>query len=151
MKTIAILLSAMLLAAPAFAGSWGKGSFENDDALDWATECATGSGAKPLTAVFDRVQNSKVVEAADGAAAVAAAEVVAAALGTQVQGIPAELGRWLEKQRKSELVAQAAAARQALEKVEDAKTSELAQMWAQSGSTRWLANVRDLESRLGNH
>jgi hypothetical protein len=151
MKTIVTALLTLLLAASAHAGAWGAGSFDNDDALDWTNECVTGHGAQPLALVFERVSRSKIVEASDGAAAIAAAEVVAAALGKRGQGFPAELGRWLEKQPAPELIAQAAASRQALAKVEDARTSELRQLWGEGKSTQWLAKVKDLESRLGRH
>lgn len=148
MKRLVSLLLPILLAGPVYAGSWGSGSFENDDAMDWINECLAGSGAKPLTTVFSRVKNAKFVEAPDGAAAVAAAEVVAAALGKQVQGFPEELRRWLAKQPKSELIAQAGAAKLALKKVQDPKSSELQQLWAEGKSTQWVVNVKDLESRL---
>jgi hypothetical protein len=151
MKSLAIALFAAMLATSAYAGSWGAGSFENDDALDWVNQCVNGAGAQPLIAVFDRVKGSQLVEAPDGASAIAAAEVVAAALGKPGPGFPAELRGWLAKQPKSEIAAQATAAKRALKKVEDAQASELRQMWAEGKTTQWLSNVKGLEARLGSN
>ena len=150
MNRLAIALLVAMLATSAYAGSWGSGSFENDDALDWANQCVNGSGAQPLIAVFDRVKSSQVVEAPDGASAIAASEVIAAALGKPGQGLPSELRAWLARQPKSEIVAQAAAAKRALKKVEDARTSELQQLWAEDKTSQWLSNVKALEARLGS-
>lgn len=149
MKTLATLLLAASFAGPASAGAWGAGSFENDDAMDWVAECVAGSGAQPVIAAFAKVQGASLVEAPDGSAAVAAAEVVAAALGKPRPGLPAELAGWLAKQPKPAIAAQASAARRALRKIEDPKASELRQLWSEGKSAQWLADVKDLETRLG--
>ena len=61
---------------------------------------------------------------------------------------PAELGRWMSRQPKAALTAQASAARQALRKIENAKTSELRQLWDEGKSAQWLADVKGLQARL---
>ncbi len=63
-------------------GAWGTGSFDNDDAADLLTE-VTGDGDLSLVReVFDNVPTStEYVEAPDASQAIAAAEIVAAALG----------------------------------------------------------------------
>lgn len=80
---IAVGLVMTALSGSASAGAWGSGSFENDDALDLSTNLAQ----QPDTALVYQTLRGAVrdrtayLEAPDGSAAVAAAEVVAALKG----------------------------------------------------------------------
>ena len=76
-------------------GAFGPGSFENDDALDFAAELEA-SGAAALSEVLERaVGGDGVRDAGLGAAALAAAEVVAALAGRPSGELPDEVKLWV--------------------------------------------------------
>jgi hypothetical protein len=149
MKVAAALLVALLVAPLAHAGAWGEGSFENDDALDWVAECVSSKGIAQVAQAFDAVLESDYIESPDGSAAVAAAEVVAAALGRPSTNLPLELRSWLQRQSLPALAKLASAARKVLVRIQDPKISELRQLWAEGEDGKWQAAVADLSARLG--
>ncbi len=141
-------------------GAWGAGSFENDTASDWAADLASGGG---LDMVRDTLHTAaacppgEYLESDEGAAALAAAEVVAAAKGRPLTAVamgssgPHALA-WAKAHPaagKAELVALAL---DALDRVEGAE-SELSELWAAelgagAGSREWFGEVEDLRNRL---
>ena len=60
-------------------GAWGRGSFDNDDAADWALELEAADNLLPLADAFDLPTG--YLEAPDGCIALAAAEVLLALAG----------------------------------------------------------------------
>ena len=149
MKRLAVALTFALVLTGAHAGAWGDGSFDNDDALDWAGDCVRATSPAVVKAAFDRVLDAKVVEAPDASAAIAAAEVVAASLGKPSPALPADLKAWLAGQPRAQIASQAALANRALTKIEDARQSELRQLWSEGKANRWLNNVQALQTRIG--
>lgn len=148
-RLISLLLS-LFLSASAVAGAWGEGSFENDDALDWTSECAHSSGAKMVHATLNSAVKAKYLEAPEASAAVAAAEVIAAAKGKPSAKLPKELEAWLGRQSKTALANLAPLARQVLKKVLDPKSSELRQLWSEGKKNHWESSITELEARLAN-
>jgi hypothetical protein len=148
-KRLPVLALGLLLltrVAPA-AGPWGVGSFDNDDALDWASECTSAKSIAPVSSALAVANRNKAIEAPDGAAAVAAAEVVATALGHPSPKLPPQLREWVKRQPVAQLVALAPSARTALTRVANPETSELAKSW--SGKPNgWSEAIADLQSRL---
>lgn len=71
-------------------GTWGSSVFENDAAEDWMGELLE-EGRSPLIDQALRAVERGSTEADDCAAALAAAEVVAAARGWPVRGFPKDL------------------------------------------------------------
>jgi hypothetical protein len=142
---IAIVLGA---ESSARAGAWGDGSFDNDEALDWAATCAAAKSTSPVRDALQGALRGKYLEAPQGSSAVAAAEVVAAARGKPSPKLPAELAAWIKRQPAQELSRLAPLARKALKRVRDPKTSELRQLWDEGKPARWLEAISDLESRL---
>jgi hypothetical protein len=141
---------ATLVASSAFAGAWGIGSFDNDDALDWLSELEAAASPAVLTAALSGIDaKAKYVEAPDCSIALASAEVVAAAHGRPSKTLPAEATAWLKRVRPSispELLQQA---RTAVAFCRDHANSELRQLWADSKDFQgWLADTADLSSRL---
>ncbi len=133
------------LCSNIFAGAWGTGSFENDDALDWADELErVGSHAVIFTTLTTAVQAS-YLEAPEGSAALAAAEVVAALSGNPTKMLPEGLAAWVthKKPPTAELVR---LANKAITAVTNSSKSELYQLW--EGSDEWLQKIADLRSRL---
>lgn len=75
-------------------GAWGVGSFENDDAGDWVWELEEAGDGSFLVDTLQPVADAaadKYVEVGEAACALAAAEVVAAALGQPGDDLPASV------------------------------------------------------------
>lgn len=130
-------------------GAWGHRSFENDSALDWLGELVDGD-AEALAEILEAVGGAgddEYVDVDAASAALAAAELVAAALGKGGDRLNEEAGRWLEAHRDAALEVGAAAARRAVERV--VRRSELRELWDESGdASAWHADVRELLHRL---
>lgn len=148
MKRSAFLLTILLTCTICFAGAWGAGSFDNDDALDWVNMCIESKGSKVVASALNAALHSNSLDAPDGAAAVAAAEVVAAAGGKPGKIFPKELGNWLDRQPKQELAKLAPLARKALIRIKDPRVSELGQLWQESSDKQWDSAIAELEKRL---
>lgn len=150
MNRLLLLLLCVLFSASAHAGAWSEGSFENDDALDWVTECTQGAGTTAVSKALSAAVKAKYLEAPEASAAVAAAEVVAAARGKPNPSLPKELAAWIERQPKAQLASLAPLARQALKKVLDPQDSELKRIWAEGKGNRWESRMAELDARLGS-
>jgi hypothetical protein len=148
MKRFTVLLAALLMCSVCLAGAWGPGTFDNDDALDWAHACTESKGNSVVASALEIAMQPGALQSPEGAAAVAAAEVVAAAKGKPSKGLPDELSDWLEHQPKQEIAKLAPLARKALARVKDPRISELSQLWKESGGKQWAKTVAELEARL---
>jgi hypothetical protein len=149
MKTTLPLLLCLLLLSTAQAGAWGEGSFENDDALDWVARCTQSSGIALLSLTLNAIVEAEYIEAPDGSAAVAAVEVVAAALGKPSTKLPAELRAWIQRQSADKISQLAPLAKKALGRIQDPKVSELKQLWSEGKPNKWNAAIAELSARLG--
>jgi hypothetical protein len=126
-------------------GAWGYKSFQNDSALDWLSDLIHG-GAPVLGAALDAI-GEEYVEADEASAALAAAEIVAAALGKGDDRLDEDAATWLKENRDAARKVNPARARQAVERV--FAKSELRELWDESGAaTEWHADVRELLERL---
>jgi len=124
-------------------GAWGPGSFENDAALDWVWELDEDLDASALRRALAAVYDGESDEEA-----VAAAEVVAAALGRPTAApTPDEVTEWIERADgfvDDDLRIQALAA---VQYVRD--RSALRGLWLESGGGEaWLAAIDELAARL---
>lgn len=128
-------------------GAWGHGSFDNDDAGDWVWKLEEASDFDVVRSALEGVvSESEYLEAPICSEAVAAAEIVAAALGHPVAELPDEAGAWVEEHRDvpPDVVV---LARQALAAI--AAKSELRDLWAESGHlTEWQRSMADLAARI---
>jgi hypothetical protein len=130
-------------------GAWGAGSFENDDASDWAWELEE-LGLEAIETAFTAVTKTGegYLEAPDGSYAIAAAEVVAALRGRASSGdLPEEVETFVAARPEidDELLQ---LARKALSRVL-ADNSELRDLWKESDSfAEWKGLVTDLQTRL---
>lgn len=148
MKRLIVLVASLLACGVCLAGAWGPGTFDNDDALDWMQLCTESKGSAVVAATLDTAMQSGVLEAPEGAAAVAAAEVVAAAQGKPGSALPKELSNWLSRQPKQEIAKLAPLAKKALAKVLDPNMSELAQLSSVSPDKQWVTAIAELDARL---
>ncbi len=125
-------------------GAWGAGTFDNDDALDWLDDLMDGAD----DAIRDALESTGAdpLEAPDASSALAAAEVVAAALGHPAADLPGEVSDWLEEHGTKQAAALAPLARQAVERV--SANSELKDLWDEGDPAGWNAAVDDLRQRL---
>lgn len=122
-------------------GAWGKGSFDNDSALDWMGELVEGDD---LALVMETLALRG--DATQGADVLAAAEVVAALNGRPLDRLPEELGEWLV----DKAALGRAVTRKAIEAVEWVwGFSELRELWEDAGKLdAWGAELAKLRHRL---
>jgi hypothetical protein len=131
-------------------GATGAGSFENDDAMDWASDLSASSDWSVVEGAFARVLNlgpDDYLEAPEAAVALAAAEVVAAAVDAPAQDLPGAVTQWLETHRDDVSHEHASDASESVKRV--AGNSELLDLWTQTGDpSDWRSAVADLQNRL---
>jgi hypothetical protein len=132
-------------------GTWGEKSIENDAAADALAELEAG-GIAELRRILSNVADTaedEYLDVDDGSAAIAAAEIVAAASGHGRDRVPKRLGAWLDANASLVGPADVTLARRAVERVL-AENSELRGLWDERGpDTAWHADVRRLLLQLG--
>lgn len=127
-------------------GAWGTGAFDNDDASDWVYELEDGGIDAIESALDDAIRSSDLSSPTD-ANAIAAAEVVAAAIGRPVPGLREDIAALVVDVAPSITPEHAERARTAVERVLNA--SELAELWAETDNDgEWRALIQDLIGRL---
>lgn len=129
-------------------GTWGVHSFDNDVAMDWATEAALG-GRDALAAALEAVLGADELDADLVAQGLAAAEVVASTLGRPHD---AEAARIAANLRASHAEARALAEAAGHVIMRATGTgSELRQLWEDAGPDEfdaWIASLTSLRARL---
>jgi Domain of unknown function (DUF4259) len=128
-------------------GTWNTEHFDNDTAMDWIYDFSLAPYESTLEAAFTQVLNSKdFIDADDGAIALAAAEVIAAAKGKTGSSWPEDIDIPNDLRIPAAMVAQAL---QAIDAVAGSDTSELKELWMESNDYEgWQAAVDDLKTRL---
>ena len=135
----------------ALAGAWDVGPFDNDDALDWVWELSESDDLSVVkNALQSAINTSGYLEAPTGSIALAAAEVVAALKGKPRAQLPAEVSAWVENYESEVDDSLVQAARQAIVQVQNAESSELAQLWSDSPEllNQWHKDLANLVQRL---
>lgn len=131
-------------------GAWGHESFANDSALDWLETLVRGEPAL-LTATLERAADAEneYLEVDESAAALAAAELVAAAFGRGCDRLPDKARAWVRVHGQVACEAGTDRARRAVQRV--FQDSELRELWEENGEdTEWHADVRELLRRLSD-
>jgi hypothetical protein len=147
--TIRSLLVVMLFSATTmFAGAWGPGSFENDDALDWVQNHLKPRGQRAVDeAIRSVVENSVYLQAPSCSRAIAACEVIAAAQGRGSDGTPKEIVFLASKLPAKQADGLRSNARRALDKI--LANSELKDLWSDSRAyDKWKAAMVELKGRI---
>lgn len=129
-------------------GTWGYGSFENDDAMDWVAELETNLDDAAIVEALNEVveEAEDYIEAPTCAIAIAAVEVVAALNGKPLDELPDEVEDWLQDRPapNSSLLARA---HQTLKVI--LAESELKDIWkASEDFEEWKGAVEELLDRL---
>ncbi|MBA3658437.1 MAG: DUF4259 domain-containing protein [Gemmatimonadales bacterium] len=131
-------------------GTWGGGSFENDDARDWLTRLLASDDLAVVAAALEAATESGgYLMAPEASEAVAAAEIVAALLGRPASSLPDAISAWVAARQVSDAAPLALAATRALDVVENG--SELRDLWQEAGGPSlesWRRAIYDLRSRL---
>ena len=128
-------------------GAWGAESFENDDAADWSSGLEGADSFEVVRQALS-VTEAPYVEAPDGSMAVAAAEVVAAALGRPSASLPDAVREWVVANGSMAEPGDGSAALAAVFRVRS-DGSELRELWNEAGSEDWNRCLTDLSERLG--
>jgi hypothetical protein len=131
-------------------GAWGEKAFENDGAMDWLAELEPLGVAAIHRALSTAAETSgdDYLDVDDGTAAIAAAEIVAAARGKGRDRVPKRLFAWLDANAAAIGSDVLALARRAVERVLGAN-SELRALWDEGGvDNAWRGEVRELLVRL---
>ena len=129
-------------------GARGTGSFDNDDAGDWAVELEEAEGTGAITAAFDAVLEvgDDFLELPDAGVGIAAADVVAALLGRPSPDLPPEVAAWVAGKPPPEAGLVKKAQKVVRRVLED---SELKELWSESaGADQWRQGVEELLRRL---
>jgi hypothetical protein len=131
------------------AGAWESGSFDNDDALDWAGQCVKSRGTSLISATLNAALAGGYIEAPECSAAVAAAEVIAASKG-KAKSLPKELLSWLDQQQTVEIAKLAPLATKAVSRILNGPKSELQELWLANKKDfpLWKSHMQDLIARL---
>ncbi len=130
-------------------GAWGTGTFDNDDAADWAYELDDALDLSPARQALAATMDSDgYLEIPEGACAVAAAAVVAATFDGDLKGLPEEVGEWVDDHPGLASRGDARLAVDALERVLS-EDSELRDLWddAPEGA-EWAKGLEKLCHRL---
>jgi hypothetical protein len=136
-------------------GTWGAGSFDNDDAADWVAELEDAAGSAFLKETLREVLDAgdSYLEGPIAARGLAAAEVVAGLRNAPGDDLPEEVEHWIEGHRSHRARAGriekdlTPLALQALERVRT--NCELADLWKDSDAANdWTKSVTNLEERL---
>ena len=130
-------------------GAWGAGSFENDYAMDWTAGLVEAADASALVEAFDAMPApGEFLDSPEASMALAAAEVVAAAMGAQGPNLPAEVIDWVRVHQSEVTPGLAKRAQDAAARI--VADSDLRQLWEESDSfAEWQKVVLDLLRRLG--
>lgn len=136
-------------------GAWGKGSFENDAALDWAASVQSIADVRrpfdQLKAAIDATEHGDAyyIEVDHASELIAAAETVAMMMGRRIPDFPEDLEHRLADAGEVDdrLVHQA---RNAVCQV--LRNSELAALWEEAveagGENEWHGEITALVDRL---
>lgn len=129
-------------------GAWGAGSFENDDASDWAWELESAVDTSILDEALSAINNTEgYIEAPDCSVAIAAAEVVAALRQRPAVELPEDVTKYVKRLGGPPSPELTASSLRALERIKT--NSELQELWDESDSgSEWRESVAELETRL---
>lgn len=129
--------------------SGGTGTFDDDDAMEWLDgfESEGASAIETALTTVTELGREDYLEAPEASHALAAAELVAAALSGEDDRLPdnfrPKFAKYIDAINDAELTAQA---RKAVARV--LRSSELKETWEDAGDEDWEEGVRDLLERL---
>ena len=137
-------------------GAWSEDNFGNDDAGDWVYDLEESKGIETLMSAIKLINSSgDYLESPDCSEALAASEVIAAALTNDFSLVPEEVKKWVTKKpslfgKKPKIeTTHAVEAIKAVQKI--VKDSELKELWEESEDyPNWLKIQNTLLKKLSN-
>ena len=134
-------------------GAWGTEPFANDGALDFGAEMASHATTADelsefLSVALLKAEEPGYLEADDGQDLVAAAGMVAWLTGLEPDLAPAVVRPLIDAARAADFRSLAPGALKALERVQDPVSSELFELWGESGE---LGEWEEHAERLAEH
>ena len=132
-------------------GVWGVGVFENDDARDWLDQLLENGDVTFLRNALMIVKEQKsYLELPECCKALAAAEVVASAIGRKALALPSQVEEWLYGKDLVEIRRLVPLAREVTKRVKS--DSELRELWDESHNTAdWYDVIGDIEARINQN
>ena len=127
-------------------GEWGTGPFDNDDAADWIYKLEESPAISTLRRALD-IATMKYVEVREASVAVAAAQIVAAALGRPGPALPTQAATWIQEHSATVTEGEHRLAIAAVDRVLS-DYSELRALWAESPDNEWNNQMQELRHRL---
>ena len=128
-------------------GAWGNGNFDNDTAADYVDNFQDDPNETVLLETLTAVAAEGYPEADEASEALAAAELIAAALGKPVRGFPEDLLLSAKNLPLANPDAAQKLARRAIKAI--LKKSELKELWEESDEyEQWVAVQDGLLDRL---
>ena len=129
-------------------GTWGIGTFENDDASDWVYELEPANDLSVVQAALATLNDATGYrEAPTCVNALAAAEVVAALLGKPSPDLPEAVVGWVSANARLPARDLRTNALTAIDKI--LGDSELRELWGETDDAEaWQASVQELRARL---
>lgn len=138
-------------------GAWSEGNFCNDNAGDWVWDLEKSKGLETLLAPIHAViAGEDDLESSICSEALAASEIIAAAVSGDHSVIPEEAKNWLSKKQGmifgSKPKIETSHAKLALEAVKTImSSSELQELWEEDGENKtWRAVQNALITKLEN-
>jgi len=125
------------------------GTFQNDDAADWAYELEDAPDLSPVRQALAATMDSDgYLELPEGARALAAAAVLAATFDGVLKGLPEEVAEWVDRHPGEASNGDARLAADALDRVLS-EDSELRILWDDTPQgPDWVAAVQTLQQRV---
>jgi hypothetical protein len=145
-RVFCIFLS--LFSLDTFAGVWGSGPFENDEASDWAYGLESSKGTGYLLTTIQAAFTTDYIEADTCFNVVAASEVVASLKDGGIKKLPNKLITWVAANKSEYEPEMSKFALRAVQICQNLSQSELAQLWAEDSSNDWASDLKSLEKRL---
>jgi uncharacterized protein DUF4259 len=131
-------------------GTWDIGTFENDDACDWADELVDTSDLAMVEAALDPEEiDGYYLEAPDCVRILCAGEILAALEGRASATLPENVRNWVNQNRALDPGPLREKAVQKIDRVL-ADHSELYELWSENEKlfATWRTGVSELRTRL---
>ena len=133
-------------------GAWGVGTFENDDACDYAAEIANSSNLSKIEATLDQVLKTgdSYLEAPEASEALAAADIVARLKGNfgKRDAYTEIIDAWVSGIKLTPSNDLVEKARRAVDRVLT-EPSELLELWSEAEELgAWKSAVNEVLARL---
>lgn len=128
-------------------GTWGIDIFDNDAAMDWLYSFRNHPTKEELNSTLENIiNNNTYIELDDGAAALAAAEIIAAIKGKKSNSYPEDLKIFSDLPVTEALTNNAI---KAIDIICESEESELRQLWKETEYfDNWMGTIIELKNRL---